>query len=83
MSPPPRPSASRYVLRFRGAQAPDGDRARIRAAVGVEVVDDGGRTLLVEAEAPAIAELSKALVGWTIVPESMTPPPGSPRAHPR
>ncbi len=83
MTPSPRPAALRYVLRFRGAVAPEGDVARIRATPGVEVVDDGGRTLLVEAEASAIAALSKALVGWTIVPEAKIPPPGPPRARPR
>ena len=77
-SPPPR-----FVLRCRSAVPPEGDLARIRAAAGVDVVDEEGRTLLVAAEAFAIAALAKSLVGWTIAPEATTPPPGPPRARPR
>ena len=67
---------ARFVLRYRGrGPRPDADVERIAAVVGVEVLDDTPRALLVDGPAEALRTTLAELGRWAMSPERPVPLP--------
>lgn len=71
--------STRFVLRYSGppGATPESARlgAQLGAAVGVTVLDESPRMLLVEGSRAALDRALQGIEGWEITPETSTPLP--------
>jgi hypothetical protein len=67
---------ARYILRYTGTgPTPAADVATIKARAGINVLDQSGRMLLVEAADDVAGKLAKELTNWAADPEVTYPLP--------
>jgi hypothetical protein len=61
----------RYILRYRGAgPKPEKDLLRVRDTVGITVLDETARMLLVEGDQESVAQLRDGLSDWLVTPQT-------------